>query len=137
LCRSLLIATSGPLVQRWFSWTDHRRAEDPYFLYAAGNIGSFGGLLAYPFLIEPRLSIDDQARLWAAGYAMAVVLERAAAGARALDGSAIVDLVRSKPVAADPDAVEAIDRQLETGDSRPESLNFNTLAESRLRQPPP
>ncbi|MFO7778362.1 MAG: hypothetical protein R6V28_08425, partial [Nitriliruptoraceae bacterium] len=30
----VLVATSGPLVQRWFSWTDHPRAHDPYFLYA-------------------------------------------------------------------------------------------------------
>ena len=24
-----VMATSGPLVQRWFSWTDHARAHDP------------------------------------------------------------------------------------------------------------
>ncbi len=70
----ILIATSGPLVQRWFSWTDHPRANDPYFLYAAGNIGSAAGLLAYPFLLEPAFSIEVQSRIWAAGYVAALVL---------------------------------------------------------------
>jgi hypothetical protein len=75
----ILIATSGPLVQRWFSWTTHPQAHDPYFLYAAGNIGSAAGLLAYPFLLEPRLSIDDQSLLWAAGYLLAVLMLAACA----------------------------------------------------------
>lgn len=70
----VVIATSGPLVQRWFSWTDHRRARDPYFLYAAGNVGSMGGLLVYPFVVEPYLDVAEQSRLWAAGYVLALVL---------------------------------------------------------------
>jgi hypothetical protein len=70
----ILVATSGPLVQRWFSWTSHPRSQDPYFLYAAGNVGSAAGLIAYPFVLEPFLSIDDQSRLWAAGYGLAVLL---------------------------------------------------------------
>jgi hypothetical protein len=70
----VLVATSGPLVQRWFSWTDHPRAGDPYFLYAAGNLGSAVGLLAYPFVLEPLLDVPDQSRLWAGGYALAVAL---------------------------------------------------------------
>jgi hypothetical protein len=70
----VLVATSGPLVQRWFSWTDHPRADDPYFLYAAGNLGSLVGLLAYPLVLEPRLSIVDQSRVWSVGYVTALVL---------------------------------------------------------------
>jgi hypothetical protein len=68
----VLIATSGPLVQRWFSWTNHPRASDPYFLYAAGNLGSAVGLLAYPFVLEPTSSVPDQARIWAGGYVLAI-----------------------------------------------------------------
>jgi hypothetical protein len=67
----IVIATTGPLVQRWFSWTSHPAANDPYFMYAAGNIGSIGGLLAYPFLIEPNFSVVDQANLWTYGYWLA------------------------------------------------------------------
>jgi hypothetical protein len=70
----VLVATSGPLVQRWLSWTDHPRASDPYFLYAAGNVGSAVGLLAYPLVLEPTLTVAGQARLWAWGYALAVAL---------------------------------------------------------------
>lgn len=67
----LLIATSGPLLQRWLSWTDHPLSADPYPLYAAGNVGSIGGLLLYPFVLEPRLSVAQQSRLWALGYVVA------------------------------------------------------------------
>jgi hypothetical protein len=70
----VLVATSGPLVQRWLSWTDHARASDPYFLYAAGNVGSAVGLLAYPLVLEPTMTVTVQARFWAGGYALAVVL---------------------------------------------------------------
>src|SRR5262245_27256389 len=52
----LVVSTTGPLVQRWYSWTGGPRADDPYFIFAASNLGSFGGLLAYPFLIEPNLT---------------------------------------------------------------------------------
>jgi len=75
----IVVATSGPLLQRWFSWTDHPRSQDPYFLYAAGNLGSFGGLLAYPFLVEPRLDLEAQARLWTGGYLVAALLLAACA----------------------------------------------------------
>src|SRR5579864_3867723 len=48
----VLVAATGPLLQRWFAELDHPDAADPYFLYAASNLGSFAGLLAYPFLLE-------------------------------------------------------------------------------------
>jgi hypothetical protein len=73
------VTTASPVLQRWFSATDHRQAADPYFLYAMGNAGSLFGLLAYPFLIEPRIGVADQARLWAAGYVAFLVLSAAAA----------------------------------------------------------
>jgi len=70
----MVVATSGPLIQRWFSWTNHRNAQDPYFLYAAGNVGSIGGLLIYPFLVEPNLSVIQQTNYWSAGYWLAAGL---------------------------------------------------------------
>jgi hypothetical protein len=75
----VLVATSGPLVQRWFSWTDHPRAHDPYFLFAAGNVGSAAGLLSYPFVVEPALAVADQSRVWAGGYLLAASLLAACA----------------------------------------------------------
>jgi SAM-dependent methyltransferase len=64
----LLLSTSGPLLQRWFAHTGHAHARDPYFLYAASNVGSMVGLLAYPFLLEPRWTLQEQSRGWTAGY---------------------------------------------------------------------
>ena len=51
------LAATGPLLQRWFSATSHKAAADPYFLYAASNVGSFAGLLAYPFIFERTLPL--------------------------------------------------------------------------------
>ncbi len=64
----LVLSTTGPLVQRWFSGTDHRRARDPYFLYAASNAGSLLALLGYPSLVEPFLRLREQSTAWAWGY---------------------------------------------------------------------
>jgi SAM-dependent methyltransferase len=64
-----VVSTTGPLLQRWFSWTGHPRASDPYFLYAASNLGSVVGLLAYPVALEPALTLRAQGWFWTAGYA--------------------------------------------------------------------
>lgn len=65
-----VVSTTAPLVQKWFAGTDHPLARDPYFLYAASNVGSLAALLAYPTLIEPNLRLADQSRLWALGYVL-------------------------------------------------------------------
>ncbi|HEU4750665.1 MAG TPA: hypothetical protein VFT54_06360 [Acidimicrobiia bacterium] len=75
----LALATVSPTVQKWFAATDHPRAADPFFLYAASNLGSFLGLLAYPLLIEPRLDLVDQSHWFGWGYALFVVLMLAVA----------------------------------------------------------
>lgn len=69
-----VIASTGPLLQRWFASSGHPRASDPYFLFAAGNLGSLLGLIGYPLLIEPRLKLVDQSALWAAGYGVLMTL---------------------------------------------------------------
>ena len=46
-----VVATSAPLLQKWFASTGHPAAKDPYFLYGASNLGSMLGLLAYPALV--------------------------------------------------------------------------------------
>src|SRR5262245_43459202 len=52
-----VLSATAPLLQKWFANTDHPAAKDPYFLYAASNLGSMLGLLAYPFLIEAFLGL--------------------------------------------------------------------------------
>src|SRR5580704_9864528 len=61
------LSATAPLLQRWFSRTDHPSAADPYFLYAASNAGSLIALLAYPLLVEPNLTLPVQSRVWAIG----------------------------------------------------------------------
>ncbi|SOC51846.1 spermidine synthase [Ornithinimicrobium cerasi] len=69
-----VICTTGPLLQLWYSWTSGRRADDPYFLFATGNLGSFGGLLAYPFLVEPFLTLEQQRLGWSTGFVVFMLL---------------------------------------------------------------
>ena len=74
----LVLACTGPLIQRWYSWVG-QRGDDPYFLFAASNLGSFVGLLAYPFLIEPNLSLATQRLAWSAGFVTYALLMAACA----------------------------------------------------------
>lgn len=69
-----VVATTGPLLQRWYSWGDNHRSDDPYFLFAASNLGSFGGLLAYPLLIEPNLTLAAQRAWWSVGFFVFIAL---------------------------------------------------------------
>ena len=66
-----VVSAQAPLLQRWFALT---RGGDPYPLYAASNLGSFGGLITYPLLVEPLLPVGQQRWLWSAGYVLLVLL---------------------------------------------------------------
>jgi hypothetical protein len=68
------LAANNPLLQTWFVRTGHREAHDPYFLYAASNIGSFLALLSYPLLLEPAFTLQTQGWLWSGGFALLVAL---------------------------------------------------------------
>jgi len=68
----LLLATTGPLMQRWFSLA--RPGRSPYRLYALSNVGSLSALLTYPVLLEPLLRLENQALTWSAGYVLFVAL---------------------------------------------------------------
>ncbi|HEX5043967.1 MAG TPA: fused MFS/spermidine synthase [Candidatus Polarisedimenticolaceae bacterium] len=72
----VVLASTGPLLQRWVSLTS---ARDPYPLYAAGNAGSFGALLAYPLAVEPLLDLATQRRTWAAAFCAYALLLAACA----------------------------------------------------------
>ena len=75
---TVLTATS-PLLQ-----TAVARAApnlDPYPLFAASNAGSLAGLFSYPILIEPTLSLNQQAYAWSvAALGLLVLLSFAAIG---------------------------------------------------------
>ena len=63
-----VLSTISPLLQKWLSYTDTEHAEDPYFLYAASNMGSFIGLLSYPFIVEPNWVTEVQSDYWTVLY---------------------------------------------------------------------
>jgi spermidine synthase len=87
----LVLAATGPLVQ---SWLARLSGASPYRLFALSNLGSLLGLLSYPFVIEPWLSVAGQGWLWACAFvpfacamgACAVAFGRALAGERAASG---------------------------------------------------
>jgi hypothetical protein len=68
------LSASNPLLQAWFVRTGHPDGHDPYFLYAASNVGSFLALLAYPALFEPVFTLQMQNRMWSFGFVLLILL---------------------------------------------------------------
>lgn len=103
----LFVSAAGPLLQRWFSASGHRLAEDPYFLYAASNAGSVVGLLAYPLVIEPALPIRDQGLGWSGAMVVYAVLALACgvAMARARKAPSQTPTPARPAAATGPDAI--------------------------------
>ena len=67
-----IVSAQAPLMQRWFA--AHPSAGAPWALYAASNLGSFAGLIAYPLVAEPLLSLKSQSLVWSLGYGVLIVL---------------------------------------------------------------
>src|SRR3972149_4701487 len=63
-----LLATNSTLLQVWFNVLYPGRS--PYRLYALSNLASLLGLLCYPILFEPLLSVTAQARWWTLAYSL-------------------------------------------------------------------
>ncbi len=62
----LVLAANGPLMQAWYS---RNFPEQSYArLYALSNFGSLLGLLAYPILVEPSMTLLQQGWAWAGGF---------------------------------------------------------------------
>lgn len=66
------LSASGPLLQAWCARTVQQ--QHPYRLYVVSNVGSLLALLVYPWLIEPRASISQQALLLAVGVGLLVAV---------------------------------------------------------------
>jgi spermidine synthase len=60
------LATTGPLVQHWFTSTPH--SSSVFRLYALSNVGSLLALLSFPYVLEPWLEQQEMGRLWTAGF---------------------------------------------------------------------
>ena len=70
-----VLSTLAPALQRWFA----TRAEDPYFLYAASNVGSLVALVAYPLVIEPAVDLGAQSRTLRVAFVVLAILVGACA----------------------------------------------------------
>ena len=104
-----MLSTGAPLLQRWFSESGNPSANNPYFLYAASNLGSMVALVSYPFLIEPTLRLAEQRYLWTGAYVLLVVLIATCAlvTRRGMaEGAAISPDTMSRAVAADATAAD-------------------------------
>ncbi|HXT16244.1 MAG TPA: fused MFS/spermidine synthase [Gemmatimonadaceae bacterium] len=75
----VVVAANGPLLQRWYSRSGAKGARDPYFLYAASNLGSFASLLLFPVVLEPNLTLSQQGRGWRVVYVITLLFAGAAA----------------------------------------------------------
>jgi hypothetical protein len=81
------LSAQAPLLQSWFANARHRKSSDPYFLYAASNIGSFVSLLAYPFVVEPFLGLSAQRGLVTILFVGVAILMALAAIAALIGGA--------------------------------------------------
>ncbi len=68
------LSANSSTLQKWYASTNQPDAHQPWFLYSAGNIGSMLVLLAYPSLIEPRLTLGEQGRIWTIGFVVLLLL---------------------------------------------------------------
>jgi len=93
----LLISSTSPLVQAWFSRA--RPGANPYRLFAVSNFASLLALIGYPLFVEPNLTNGQQVYGWSWMFAAFAVLCATLAWLT----------VKARPVAVahDADAAEA------------------------------
>jgi hypothetical protein len=127
----LVVATSAPLLQKWFAYTGHPAAKDPYFLYGASNLGSLLALLAYPTIVEPifhlrSLDFDPTSQnwVWAIGY---VVL-----GALVLTCAA---LVWTTPAHVHEAAEKASEKELEASNAAETAIKAGAPPAAAAKEP--
>src|SRR5436305_9343973 len=63
-----ILSSTSPLLQAWYVRKHH--GAIPYKLFALSNFGSMLALLSYPALVEPRIVLSVQAKVWSAGFAL-------------------------------------------------------------------
>ncbi len=68
----LMLATTSPLLQAWFSVAQPGRS--PYRLYALSNLGSLLALVSYPFLVEPTFALRTQGILWSVAFGLFAIV---------------------------------------------------------------
>lgn len=62
-----ILSSTSSLLQSWWA-AKAESATNTYTLYSYSNAGSLLGLVSYPFLFEPTLSLTLQTTIWALGF---------------------------------------------------------------------
>ena len=68
----VLLSTTSPIIQAWYA--RRNRSALPYRFFALSNLASLLGLLAYPFLVEPNVTLRQQSLGWSTAYGVFVLL---------------------------------------------------------------
>jgi hypothetical protein len=63
-----VLSANAPLIQSWYRRSGGPSADDPYFLYAASNLGSLVALLAFPLVAEPLFGVSAISIGWSVGF---------------------------------------------------------------------
>lgn len=66
-----VLSTTTPLVQKWLA---SGGSTTPSRLFALSNLGSFLGLVSYPFLVDLYLPTDGQTWWWSAAFVLYALL---------------------------------------------------------------
>jgi hypothetical protein len=104
----VLLSTTSPIIQAWYA--RRNMSALPYRFFALSNFASLLGLLAYPFLVEPNVTLRQQSLGWSAAYGVFVLLCGIAAITygrnTSPDGTATVDGIDEKAASKPPRARE-------------------------------
>jgi hypothetical protein len=92
----LILSTTSPLLSRWLARLD--RKLDPGRFFAASNLGSFVGLLSYPFVFERVMGTGEQTVWWSWAFVVYALLF----------GACAIIAMRHKEAPAEPGAAGAI-----------------------------
>lgn len=92
------LAANGPLMQAWFS---RAFPEKSYArLYALSNVGSLLGLLVYPVLVEPSLTLRGQGWAWTVGFILFALVAGALSYRARIENASVTVVTSDKPSAS-------------------------------------
>ena len=69
-----VLSTISIVTQSWLANSALPESRNPFKLYAVSNVGSFMGLLSYPFLFEAYFDLDTQVSIWRILYFFFIAL---------------------------------------------------------------
>ena len=93
----LVLCSNTTVVQSWYARRSAAERDQAYTLYRWSNAGSLLGLLAYPVLVEPALTIGQQQWAWVTLYGGLVVLIAACARATSATADVVGEVAAPSP----------------------------------------